>query len=274
MRTVVAIPAYKPKMTDTEKYVLQQCVRVLGKQREIVLFVPESLDCQAYLAVAPEARIERFDDAFFDSVASYSNLLLMPDFYCRFSEYDYMLLFQLDGWVFRDELDLWCAKGYEYIGGPFYQDDGRDKIPVVGNGGVSLRRIEAMIRVLSAPEKRMFPAKMLLRFSRNYWAQKRYLRSLIPLLRLAGVLPNSRGRYLDSVRNGALNLEDVVFYFLSREFTPDGLLMPSLKEAALFSIDGYPSRFFSALPCFCHAWMKNEPEFWKRYINSGDDNIL
>ena len=85
MRTVVAIPAYKPEMTDTERYVLQQCVRILGKQRKIVLFVPESLDCRAYLAVAPEARIERFADGCFDGIASYSNLLLTPEFYRRFS---------------------------------------------------------------------------------------------------------------------------------------------------------------------------------------------
>ena len=267
MRTVVAIPAYKPEMTDTEKCVLQQCVRVLGKKRDIVLFVPESLDCKAYLAVAPEARILRFPDACFNGISAYSNLLLTPDFYRRFSEYEYMLLFQLDGWVFRDELDLWCAKGYEYIGGPFYLDDGNKKVPVVGNGGVSLRRIDAMLRVLSAPEKRMFPAEMLWRFSRNYRAQKRYLRSLIPLLRFAGVLPNSRGRYLESLRRSSFNQEDVVFYYLGRALSPDGLLMPSLEEAARFSLDSSPSHFFSELPCFCHAWMKNEPEFWKKYID-------
>ena len=93
MRTVVAIPVYKPDLTPIEKGVFLQCVKIFGGRRDIVLFAPESLDCRAYLAVAPEARIERFADGCFDGIASYSNLLLTPEFYRRFSEYDYMLLF-------------------------------------------------------------------------------------------------------------------------------------------------------------------------------------
>ena len=266
MRTVVAIPVYKPDLTPIEKGVFLQCVKIFGGRRDIVLFAPESLDCSVFLSIAPGLSVQRFDDAFFAGISGYSKLCLTPDFYRRFEEYDYMLIYQLDGWVFRDDLDEWCRKGYEYIGAPFFMPAGKNRLPVVGNGGVSLRRIDAILRVLSSPEKKMFPKELLLRFFRNHFEQKHYLRSLIPLLRLAGLLPNTRGRYLESVRSGALNQEDVVFYYLGRAFTPDGLLMPSLEEAARFSLDAEPSHFFSGLPCFCHAWMKNEPDFWKQYI--------
>ena len=177
-----------------------------------------------------------------------------------------MLIYQLDGWVFRDELDEWISKGYEYLGAPFFVQDGKKQIPVVGNGGVSLRKIDAILRVLNGTEQKMFPNKLLWRFFRNYTVGHRYIRSLIPLLKMVNILPNSRGKYLESVRRDALNQEDVVFYYFSREFTSDGLLMPGLDEAARFSLDAAPRKFFVDLPFCCHAWRKNDFEFWKKYI--------
>ena len=267
MRTVVAIPAYSKSMKPEEVCSLRQCIRIFGGRRKIVLFVPESLDCSSYLEIAPEVEVQRFPDSFFTSISSYSRLLLTPDFYLRFKEYDYMLIYQLDGWVFRDELDLWCAKDYEYIGGPFFIQDGKKKIPVVGNGGVSLRKIKSVLRVLNGTKQKMFPNKLLWRFFRNYTVGHRYIHSLIPLLKMVNILPNSRGKYLESVRRGTLNQEDVVFYYLSREFVPDGLLMPGWEEASRFSLDAAPRKFFVDLPFCCHAWRKNDFEFWKKYID-------
>jgi hypothetical protein len=36
-------------------------------------------------------------------------------FYERFVAYDYMLIYQLDAYVFKDELDDWSAKGYDLL---------------------------------------------------------------------------------------------------------------------------------------------------------------
>ena len=43
--------------------------------------------------IAPELSVQRFANVFFAGISGYSKLLLTPDFYRRFSEYDYMLLF-------------------------------------------------------------------------------------------------------------------------------------------------------------------------------------
>ncbi len=267
MRTVIVIPFHRSNMKPDEECSLRQCARIYSGRRDIAFIVPESLDCSAYTAIMPDAVIRRFSDSFFTSISSYNSLLLTPDFYLRFKEYDYMLIYQLDGWVFRDELDLWCAKDYEYIGGPFFIQDGKKKIPVVGNGGVSLRKIKSVLRVLNGTKQKMFPNKLLWRFFRNYTVGHRYIHSLIPLLKMVNILPNSRGKYLESVRRGTLNQEDVVFYYLSREFVPDGLLMPGLEEASRFSLDAAPREFFAELPFTCHAWLKNDFEFWKKYID-------
>ena len=59
-----------------------------------------------------------------------------------------MLIHQTDSYLFRDEIEEWCNKGYDYIGGPIIstlkewsQDDINNWEPKVGNGGLSLRRI-------------------------------------------------------------------------------------------------------------------------------------
>ena len=273
MNKVIVIPCYRDTMEGTEEASLIQCSKIFGGRRDIVLAVPEKLDCSLYLKIIPSARIERFDDKFFVSVSSYSHLLLTPAFYQRFSDYDYMLIYQLDAWVFRDELDKWCAKGYEYIGAPFLLKNGRYEKIIVGNGGFSLRRIDAMLRVLQHPQAKMFPAELLWDFIRCYAGCGRYLRILVPLLKLAGLLPNTRGAYLEKIRYEKDNSEDMVFHFLSRQYTKDGLTMPDIKEAALFSIDKEPVCDVAELPFGCHAWMKGRASFWKKYIPALTENL-
>ena len=83
-----------------------------------------------------------------------TRLCMSNCFYEAFKQYDYMLIAQTDTWIFRDELQYWCDKGYDYIGAPLchycknvdncnYIEDPVDVI--IGNGGLSLRRIEKFI---------------------------------------------------------------------------------------------------------------------------------
>ena len=129
-KAAVTVPIYRREPEASEKASLAQCVEVLGGSHPLILFAPESLALGPYLDIAHEAAVERFGDRFFASVGGYNSLLLSPDFYERFSSFEHILICQLDAWVFRDELDLWCEKKYDYIGAPFYL--GKDVI--IGNG--------------------------------------------------------------------------------------------------------------------------------------------
>ena len=91
MRVVIAIPCYRENMDLEERASLVQCSRVFGSKYDVVFFAPADLECSAYLEIVPHGRVERFDNSFFTSVSSYSRLLLTPEFYLRFSDYDYML---------------------------------------------------------------------------------------------------------------------------------------------------------------------------------------
>ncbi len=264
MKTAVVIPFHRPCPTPAEDASLRQTVGVLGHRWPLVLLGPESLDASNYRKTAPEATVVRFPDTCFRSINDYSRLLLSKEFYQKFSNFDYLLICQLDVWVLRDELAFWCERGFDWIGAPVparWDTEADGTIPaVVGNGGFSLRRVEAFRSILSHSDARMYSRKRLLRFLGNHWRNREFYRCLIPLARLAGI-GNRRNRCLAHLRRKG-GSEDMAYRELLRSETPDGLLAPEIAEAARFALDGKPETFFELagkkMPFAIHAW--NRPE--------------
>lgn len=146
---VIAIPIYKNTLSPTEEISLRQLNKVLGKYPRVFI-APKSLDYD-FGSLGEGIGVERFDDRWFQGVTAYSCLMMQKSFYERFAAYEYMLLYQLDVFVFSDRLKEFCDKGFDYIGAPvgkyapfWHAIDTR-----VGNGGFSLRRIPAHINVLN-----------------------------------------------------------------------------------------------------------------------------
>ncbi|WP_415944897.1 DUF5672 family protein [Selenomonas montiformis] len=159
---VIVIPVYK-EMDSFEIISLQQILRVLGRY-DICLVAPESMDITAYMKYH-HFFIKRFDDSYFVNVDSYSELLLNMNFYRVFSDYEYMLIYQLDGFVFSDRLQEFCDLSYDYIGAPIPYI-GWPKMPsLIGNGGVSLRKIAKCIALLSHIDRKEIQRKLPLRTS-------------------------------------------------------------------------------------------------------------
>ena len=163
LSNIVLIPIYKQELSELEKQSLLQCATVFAK-REICFFAPENIHFEYYQAMVPKARCEYFHSSFFQGISGYNRLMLSVDFYKRFNKYDHILIYQLDAWVFRDELDHWCSMGFDYIGAPLKASifAARGKY-VVGNGGFSLRKPAAFIRVLSSDGK-MYNFNRLIEF--------------------------------------------------------------------------------------------------------------
>lgn len=125
----------------------------------------EKLDLSEYKSCFLDSRVDfcvrYFNEQYFDSVKSYNELMLSVDFYRSFREYQYMLIYQLDAFVFEDQLEYWCNKGYDYIGAPWIKANKKFH-PTCGNGGFSLRKIDSFIQLLeSSPNKRLFSLKGL-----------------------------------------------------------------------------------------------------------------
>lgn len=146
----VLVPVYKEVLSELERISLDQLIRVLGKHP--IFFVgPQGLKVD-YGKNTEDIPLVGFQQAYFSSVAGYSRLLLNPAFYRAFEEYEYVLIYQLDAFVFTDRLEEFCSLGFDYWGAPvhgrgcnyFWQALGLR----VGNGGLSLRKVSSAIRAL------------------------------------------------------------------------------------------------------------------------------
>ena len=144
-KVAVVIPTYKEGLNPLEKISLDRCRKVLG--RYPLIFVAPAGKNFSY--VAPADKVIGFPPQFFQSVAAYSRLLMSPQFYDAFREYEYILIYQLDAFVFYDALEYFCSLGYDYIGAPWPRVCRRDFGGAsIGNGGFSLRNVKAHYELL------------------------------------------------------------------------------------------------------------------------------
>ena len=152
---IIVIPVYKETLDCVEEISLKRLYTVIGQSNhDVCLVYPEGLNTKVYSDIYPNLKYKSFDPKYFVNTAMYSQLCISYDFYNYFSaDYKYMLIYQLDCYLFYDAIDEWCAKDYDYIGGPILSTDcGWDTVkksqegqkwhPYVGNGGLSLRKLE------------------------------------------------------------------------------------------------------------------------------------
>ena len=148
-QAVVVIPIYSEHLSATEQVSLNRVLSVLA---EYPIYYVAPMKLKNFLA-SRSHKVEYFPDGCFSSVKSYSSLLLAGEFYNRFSNFEYMLICQLDAFVFVDRLKEFCDKEYDYIGASwehwnYYYVGNKKYHSYVGNGGFSLRKIKSFIRVL------------------------------------------------------------------------------------------------------------------------------
>ena len=274
MLVKVVIPVYKRDLSAEERHSLQQCCLIL-KNYPLALVTHPECDLTDYKDIltskSADYTIELFDHSYFDSVLSYSRLLLNPQFYLRFKDSEYILIYQLDAFVFNDELTEWCKKGYDYIGAPWFThyktyEEGY-KLYKAGNGGVSLRKVST---ILERFEQKM-PLSIFPFYIKNI-RKKGFWKMFINTLKMMFLLIFTKrtvGYYLHSYTDSRIN-EDC-FWAEGLSETKLALNIPSAIEAAHFCIEKSPSYLFDMigqrLPFACHAYEKYEYEsFWKKYI--------
>ena len=153
MKTVAAvvIPYYHSKLTESEKISFQNCRKVLGSH-PVVLVVPEGMPTEEYPS-EKDFIIQCVPDKWMESAAAYNRMMLLKEFYSCFIQYEFILIYQLDAFVFSDSLEQFCNCGYDYIGAPWLKGwprlrDLERGVWHVGNGGFSLRRVSAFLNVL------------------------------------------------------------------------------------------------------------------------------
>lgn len=147
--TAIVILTHKRDLSECEKISLNQALRIF-EDYDKFLVIPYALEYSYKTDDLIEVRLE---DKWFKDIHSYNMLMTEIDFYRRFSEYQYILIYQLDTFVFSDNLKYFCGMEYDYIGAPwidglFYYKSINRMIWYVGNGGLSLRKVDSFLRIL------------------------------------------------------------------------------------------------------------------------------
>ncbi len=250
---MIIIPIYKEQPTNFEKISIQKCFKILGNY-EICFVAPHNLKIDYYEKLLNQkVEIERFDNHYFEGISGYNHLMLSREFYARFIEYEFILIYQPDCFVFRDELEYWCQQEYDYIGAPwlfeeYYQLPKFEKKLIylnnryniyhnpqqltrkdiylkVGNGGFSLRRVKKFIKALDNKYIELFKSN----------------------------------------DNASVYNEDVFWSVVAKD-----IKKPTLEIGSRFSLDPGARRGLAInnnqLPFGCHAWDR-DINFWKQFIN-------
>lgn len=248
----VVVPVYR-ELTSDEEASLRNNVHVLSAWPFVVLH-PEHVAppacCRelklATLAVSDEWLGSR------NGIAGYNRMMLSEAFYALFADTEYILICHPDAWIFRDDLEDWCRRGYDCVAAPWLRRPFYD-LPLlkqymhwresskkrsgefsrqilygrIGNGGLSLRRVASFRR--------------------------------------ACVEYRAEAEQFLSKRHHLYN-EDVFWAIVPREFR-----YPAADEALHFSIDTHPAyalrRLHGELPFGCHSWLKPRMRrAWRRFI--------
>ncbi len=262
----VVVPIYRQDLLPDEQQSLRHLETHLeGYDRFFI--APKSLALRRHtFEVMP------FPDRYFESVESYSRLLLSAFFYRSFRNYRFMLIYQLDSLVLFDALAEWCEAGWDYVGAPWLTDpaDPERGLSRVGNGGFSLRRVDACLQVLESART----------FSRPAAFVREVLRAPLPDLAPYRLL--NRIRVLAEARRGvdgyaghySLN-EDHFWSDRARLFFP-GFRTAPVTAALGFAFERAPryclARNGDQLPFGCHAWSRWDRAFWEPYLIAGEQS--
>lgn len=250
----ICIPTHKSELSADEQISVRHLEHYLGDYDKF-LAIPEDLE----LSISGCTPI-RFDPLNFASVEAFSRLSLSEEFYSAFKSYKYLLCYQLDCLVFSDRLSEWCAKGYDYIGAPWFRRPALgwtyEGPELAGGGGLSLRHIanslEAIRRSNQLGIKDILGALAKGRLSPQL---SRHIKRALLLKQ------NSAARYPYP--------EDYWWTLHASNYLSSFRTAP-IEVAVGFAFESDPRYCFERngqrLPFGCHAWSRYDREFWEPHL--------
>ena len=258
----IVIPYYRSNILEDEKRCISSVERFCSRV-PVYWAGPEKL-------TPPNSKwnVVSFDSHFFESVDSYSRLLLQPEFYQRFTDFEWILICQLDAVLLMGGTEEIIDGSFDYIGAPWFRlkDEPLAGFIGCGNGGFSFRRVEAAIRVLGAER---LPGFRLALAARRWMPDLSFV-----------ALPKRTSKALRVIRDARRGVgwysshytlnEDKFWGLRARLFDPSFRIAP-VEKALEFSFECFPRYCYELngrrLPFGCHAWAKHDREFWEQFID-------
>jgi Protein of unknown function (DUF5672) len=263
----IVTPLYRLPLSRDEEISIQHLRHYLGGFDRYIIG-PQTLPSDF-----GDFQLKRFPQRFFDSVQSYSQLLVAEEFYRAFAGYEYILIYQTDCLVFSGGLEEWCRAGWDYVGAPWFENFSQHPagdLWAVGNGGLSLRKVSSALAVLTSTKRPVndpeWHGSQTRRFN-SIPALRRLLVSFRTFVFRCGYHNNARWMMRELKKQPFQ--EDCFWSFHAKELVPN-FRIPTPQQAVAFGIDAFPRLAFEQnsgrLPFGCHGWPKYDREFWESYL--------
>lgn len=229
-KVVIVVPHHKAEFSKNEKVSLEQLHRVLGNY-PIYVVAPEQLKGKLSLY---DWKYKFVSECAFGSKDRYSKTFMSSWLYELFGNYEYMMIYHTDSFVFSDKLLEFCSLGYDYIGAPWNSyDPATRKIGIrVGNGGFCIKKISSVLNVLNHKDEILVGHPM---------------------------------------REHMEKMEDTFFAYcgLNKNIS---FTVPDISTASKFaiehSINNSLCNLNEAMPFGCHDWYRLNYKVWRPYIES------
>jgi hypothetical protein len=253
-KAVIIIPFYKENLTAYECIALKQCFKIL-KGHSIIAIKPRGLNMPEEVKNYSFLKYHDFDDEYFKDVQGYNRLMLSAEFYREFLDYEFMLIYQLDAFVFKDDLNYWCSQVFDYIGAPWIRATDYKFFKRIK------RKIQYYIHTRYNIQKEGLPSIKQLEYKvGNGGFSLRRTQIFYDLC----IKYHDKIEEYNKIENHLYN-EDV-FWSVEVNRKKRNLKIPVYKKALKFSIEFHPQKALitnkGQLPFGCHAWDLNI-DFWK-----------
>jgi hypothetical protein len=231
----VVTPTHKQELTLSEELRLKITLHS-NKELSHFFVLPQDINKNYYKKNFPFSKIEVFDSYYFESYSRYNSMMLLPEFYDRFSNFKYILLSQTDSFVVKDIRSI-SNYNFTYLGASWnpsffiteifntifvnrqFKLLGQTHELQSGNGGLSLRDPVRISQILKESSKSQIFKKIL--------CTKKNINEdllLVFLLKKNGILPLPRDTadkfFIETSVNFGIDLKDVYGYHALQKWNP------------------------------------------------------
>lgn len=147
----VLIPTHTTDFSNNEKMSIERGKEVFLPKSDVDMFfvLPER---EKGKVVDEDIQQVYMPDEYFKSQPAYCKMMRHPEIYKNFPDYEYVLIYQTDAFIIKDDLEKWMDIGYDYVGAPWvniYNETNpeMDYYDFVGNGGFSMRNTKKFIEI-------------------------------------------------------------------------------------------------------------------------------
>jgi hypothetical protein len=254
-KVAVIVPFYTSDISEYEHIALAQCEKILSSH-PIIAIKPKGLDISSITSKYNFTDAISFDDNYFASVQGYNKLMLAEEFYAVFTTYEYILIHQLDAFVFSDELLNWCNRDIDYVGAPWLRINGyTDLFKAVKSRIQRLYHARFNVYVKGMPSDMQF----INRVGNGGFSLRR-------VNKFKELCVTRKAKIDEYLAQGWHYFNEDAFWSIEVNRKRKILNIPGFKTGLKFAFEHAPHKALklnnNRLPFGCHAWNRNV-DFWR-----------